>query len=358
MIKKILKYPFKKFSKVKNSLYKEKLPLYFHNSTFLSSLYYFLFSPTFRREHRAVLSGKVKHIQEAKKSKYNYFLLVRNTHRIEKGLLMRPRRDFFAADFIGETVDSYLGVIKNQELEKNPQIKWFKDVLTEYFKVCKPHKVIDSERERFLKADTALSGADVLCTQIGSLPYKRDPDSFSGISYEDYYKLSKQRKSVRWFLNKPVDRALIDKAILAAVQAPSACNRQPFEYHIIDDRANLDQVIELPMGTKGYAHSIQTFIVAVGNLDAYFDERDRHLIYIDASLANMSLMLALETLGLGSCPINWPDIELREQRMTEFLNLKAHQRPIMCIGIGYPDPEGKVAFSEKRSLDDIRKYLA
>ncbi len=111
-----------------------------------------------------------------------------------------------------------------------------------------------------------------------------------------------------------------------------------------------------PMGTQGYSHSIRVLIVIVGNLDAYFDERDRHVIYIDASLATMSLMLALETLGLSSCSINWPDVEKLEQKMETFLELKKYQRPIMCLSVGYADPEGMVAYSEKRPLDQIRKY--
>jgi nitroreductase len=97
-------------------------------------------------------------------------------------------------------------------------------------------------------------------------------------------------------------------------------------------------------------------VVIVGNLDAYYDERDRHVIYIDASLAAMSLMLALETLGLSSCAINWPDLEAREKKMERFLSLNKYQRPVMCLGIGYPDPEGMVAFSEKRPLHQIRTY--
>ena len=92
------------------------------------------------------------------------------------------------------------------------------------------------------------------------------------------------------------------------------------------------------------------------NQDAYFDERDRHVIYIDASLANMSLILALETLGLSSCCVNWPDIEHLEKRMDKVLSLEKHQRPIMCLAIGYPDPDGEVAYSEKRDIELIRKY--
>ena len=72
----------------------------------------------------------------------------------------------------------------------------------------------------------------------------------------------------------------------------------------------------------------------------------------------MSFMLALETLGLSSCAINWPDIEAREKKMETFLKLEKYQRPLMLMGIGYPDPKGMVAFSAKRPIEEIRKYNA
>ena len=67
-------------------------------------------------------------------------------------------------------------------------------------------------------------------------------------------------------------------------------------------------------------------------------------------------MLALETLSLGSCPINWPDIEELEVKMDKVLKLEKHQRAVMCMAVGYPDPSGKVAYSEKKNLNTIRKY--
>ncbi|WP_245905229.1 nitroreductase family protein [Pontibacter mucosus] len=296
-------------------------------------------------------------MREAQVEKANYFLLVRNIHRIEKGLLMRPRRAVFAKDYIRETVDSYIGVVTKQT-DSPSQLAWFTDVLDSYFNTSGEDKVVIKEKERYDSFKQSLNGklANLQCEFI-KIPYHRNESLKPNISYEDFYKLNKYRRSVRWFLTRPVPRELIDKAILVASQAPSACNRQPFEYYIIDNPELVKEAVKLPMGTTGYAHSIQTFIVVVGNLDSYFDERDRHLIYIDASLANMSLMLALETLGLGSVSINWPDIESREQKMEKFLKLGPHQRPIMCIGVGFPDPEGMVAFSEKRDLNQIRKFL-
>ena len=58
-------------------------------------------------------------------------------------------------------------------------------------------------------------------------------------------------------------------------------------------------------------------VQVVGNLAAYPLERDRHLIYIDSALASMQLMLAAETLGLSTCPINWPDVDFAEQNIQQ-----------------------------------------
>jgi len=329
------------------------LPEFCVRSGFLSSLYYCFFNPAFRREHRATLVGIVKHLHESKKVKANYFLLVRNIHRIEKGLLMKPRKDVFARDYIVETIDCFENIWK-QASEDHLQIKWFHDVLTEYFRTSSQDAFVNKQYTRFTKV---INGNAVDFQQaVNFIPYHRQVTDRSQISYEEFYKLARQRRSVRWFLNKPVPRNLIELAILAANQSPSACNRQPFSFRIIDDPELVKTAVTLPMGTAGYSHTIPVLIVVVGNLDAYFSERDRHIIYIDGSLASMSLMFALETLGLSSCSINWPDIEEREQRMEDFLKLKKHQRPIMCLGIGYPDPEGMVAYSQKRALSELAIY--
>jgi nitroreductase len=102
------------------------------------------------------------------------------------------------------------------------------------------------------------------------------------------------------------------------------------------------------MGTTGYAGNIPALVVLVGDWSCYPEERDRHVPYIDASLAAMQFMLALETLGLASCPINWPDIEPLERRMDRELGLPPHLRPVMLIALGYPDPTGGVPYSAKK----------
>jgi nitroreductase len=149
---------------------------------------------------------------------------------------------------------------------------------------------------------------------------------------------------------------MIDAAIEIAAQSPSACNRQPFRFVVCDDPQLVQKVAAIPMGTAGYAHNIPVFVIIIGQQRHYFDERDRHLIYIDGSLAAMSFCFALEVQGLSSCCVNWPDVPEREERMAQILNLENDERPIMCLAVGFPDPNGLVAYSQKKPLSQLRQY--
>ena len=176
------------------------------------------------------------------------------------------------------------------------------------------------------------------------------------ISVEQLEELAIRRQSVRWYLERPVARSTIDKAIEIAALSPSACNRQPFEFRIFDNQDVVSRLASIPMGTSGFNHQFPVFVLIVGNLSAYPFERDRHIIYIDGSLASMTFQLALEAQGVGSCSINWPDISTREREMAEEVGLNSDQRIIMCLSLGYPDPDGLIPYSQKKTLDEIRSF--
>jgi nitroreductase len=188
------------------------------------------------------------------------------------------------------------------------------------------------------------------------LPYLRDLSAAPTVGYPELYELAKRRRSVRWYRQETVPRELIDRAVLVAAQSPTACNRQPFQFRIYDEPEIVQKIVALPTGTPGYRENIPVVVVVVGQLSAYFDERDRHGIYIDASLAAMSFVLALESHGLSSCCINWPEIPALETRMATLLGLEPHERVVMLISVGYPDPTGMVAYSHKKSLSLLRSY--
>lgn len=308
-----------------------------------------LFSAGFRREIWSVFSGIQAHRASEESLSGLEYKLRRNIHRLEKGLIMDPRRDVFALNYIEETVAVYLQVSAS-DCSDSSQMKWFQDVLQEYFTVTGRHAIIDACRERFDGASDSEQGDEK------SVPLPRTSYLKSEISYDEFYALCRQRRSVRWYQDKKVPRELIDKAIVAAAQSPSACNRQPFEFRVFDDPAKIQEIAGIPGGTAGFSHQFPVIIVLVGKLNAYELDRDRHLIYIDGSLAAMTFMFALETLGLSGCSINWPGVEKFETQMDAALGLEAYERPIMLISVGYAKQSGKIPFSHKKNLKQMRRY--
>lgn len=322
-------------------------------SRFCAAAYYLL-SGEFSREQRAVLAGQRMFQQIADAPAQSCSLLRRNTHRLEKGLLMRPRRAVFALDYIQETVECYERVHRDSDALSEydrGELNWAHDVLASYFDVTGSQPLIDALRTRFHALPRPQAP-----TATPLVPYRRELEKPVSIAYDDLVSLAHRRRSVRWFLQQRVPRDLIEQAVLVAAQSPSACNRQPFVFRIFDDPELAHRVGAIPAGTAGFSENFPAVVVIVGQQRHYFDERDRHVIYIDGALASMSFVYALETLGLSSCCINWPDIEEREQAMAEFLRLEADERPIMLIAVGYPDPEGLVACSQKKSLSQLCRF--
>ena len=327
-------------------------------SEWLSTLYYAFWDSSFRREHRAMLVGKQRFHEINAKPQESSSRLRRNTHRIEKGILSRPRRDVFAVDYIEETVQCYASALREKTAAfrvSAEELQWAQDVLTQYFEITGSHPTIDRMRDVFNELPAALT-ASAPDRYASRVPYKRDLSIPPSVDYEDLLYLAKRRRSVRWFEQKPVPREIIARAVAVAAESPSACNRQPFEFRVFDDPDLLRKVADLPAGTAGFSHNFPCVIVVVGKLRNYFDERDRHLIYIDGALASMGFVYAIEAQGLSTCCINWPDIPEREIATQELLQLEPDERPIMFMAVGYPDPEGLVAYSEKKPLHQLCRF--
>lgn len=314
---------------------------------FLANVYY-LFSTKFGREHQAVLKGRLAFKQKQGLQGASHTLLRRNIHRIEKGLIMRPRKAVFALDYIQDTLEAFAAAVDNPS-HCVDELRWACDVLSAYFQVCECNQSNWlAGKQRFL----------VLSTQVGEakgedVPYEFTSKIDAKLTIEQFEALCVQRRSVRWFKDKKVDMSLIEQAVRCASLAPSACNRQPFNFYVANEPDLAAQLVAIPMGTKGFAQNVPCTIVVSADLACYPTERDRHLIYIDSALASMQLMLALETLGLSSCPINWPDIEPLEKKMANRLQLSNSVRPIMLIAVGFALPDGKIPFSQKKSVQQL-----
>lgn len=314
--------------------------------------YYRIFDRSFDTEMRSVSAGLATYgLNE--RDRRNRYHLVRNTHMIEKGLTMRPRRDTFAAAYISRTVDLWEQLSGSSALGTEERT-WIRDVLTEYAAATatSTDEVIRGCLDRLTSGNLLRTDSDAGTASHG--PQVPTP-SADLVAIDDLLSLARNRRSVRWFTEESVPRSVVDAAIRVGSEGPTACNRQPYRFLVVDPQ-DIPRIGSIPMGTQGYAEQIPGLIVVIGDWSAYFDERDRHLPYIDGSLAAMGLILGFEAQGISTCCINWPDIPARDRAMRAALGLPAHERVLMLVAYGHADPTGTAPFSGKRSLEAVRGH--
>lgn len=321
-------------------------------SAFLIHIFYFLLPGAFWFEHSATWRGRRDYYRQKKTPQITSPGLRRNIHRLEKALIMTPRRPIFASKYIQETVDFFSTAVSQGGLFpasiERGEIQWAQDVLTTYFEsISLPNGKIESARKKFysLPLDRVAGSNSPGAKPVRSIP-----------SFEALLALSEQRRSSRWFQQRPVPRGLVDQALLVARQSPSACNRLPYSFIIFDNPESVKRLASIPFGSAGFRHNIPTLVVVVGHLSHFFSARDRHTVYIDSALAAMSFSLALETLELSSTIINWPEIAPLDYKIKQELGLLASDRVVLMMAVGFPDPRAHVPFSSKKELDLLRVY--
>jgi len=323
---------------------------------------YYLLNKTFASEHYAVLCGRKAYFDSLEDIGNSCALLRRNTHRLEKGLIMRPRRSLFAEGFIQETVDCYTKAVRSPLLDENEK-KWATDVLDEYFAAVGSTEITDRARAiyqsaRTRLAETSQASKSRIKNKLAFKPYPYSDLPSNTISFDQLNNLYHRRRSVRWYKDQIVPLDLVQQAANIASLAPSACNRQPYSFYFCNEKTKVVAIAQCAGGTVGFAENLPAIIAIVGDLSAYPYERDRHLIYIDGSLGAMQLMLALETLGLSTCSINWPDVQANENKIRKIIQLKEYEQIVMLLAVGYADPTGGIPFSQKKENQLILKDIS
>lgn len=313
-------------------------------SVVAKSIFFKIISSSMNREMATVMAGRAEFYRSQIDVGNYSFQLRRNIHRLEKAMVMRPLRPIFATEYIGETVRLYLLATRQDDYDKK-EIQWAESVLKYYFDMVGENDEIALARNKFLKSLNV--PRDKIFAEVSIESENRN---FCPILFEDLKSLITRRKSIRWYRDKKIDLDTLKKCLSVAVEAPSACNRLPYRFIATVNRDKAQEIASCAMGTSGWLDNIPAVIVVVGDLSAYSEPRDRHGIYIDSSLAVMQLLLALEIEGVSSCIVNWPEIEEREVRISKMLDLKAFERVICLVTIGYPLEEGGTPSSVKRDL--------
>jgi len=143
-----------------------------------------------------------------------------------------------------------------------------------------------------------------------------------------------RRRSVRAYQPAEVPPETVRDLLDAAMAAPSACAKDPWEFVVIRNRATLARIADgLPNGKM--LATAPLGIVVCGNLARAHDRQLSYLLQ-DCSAAIENLLLAASALGLGAC---WLGVHPREDRvrhLSAILGLPADVLPVAALAIGRP----------------------
>jgi len=318
----------------------------FSSSRFLSRIY-FVFSPRFEEENFRVLKGRLKYLINIK-SKNSNSLLRRNIHRLEKGMYMKNRRKKFATSYIKETVEMFLNY-DHFDVKSDQEYLWSSHVLSNYFDICELNHDLLMTKNKFVSVIKEKHTLNATKDYISKSKLSLSPLP----TFSEFQNLCHSRASVRWFTDQQPPIEYIRKALNTASTSPSACNRQPYRFIISRSSKFTKSILDCTGGTAGFAHQVPALVVVIGNLDYFELEKDRHLIYIDSSLAAMQFMLSCKTLGLSTCTFNWPDVGREDKKISKVIDLKSSERVIMLIGVGFADDKIQIPTSQKKQNNDL-----
>ena len=176
-------------------------------------------------------------------------------------------------------------------------------------------------------------------------------------------KVIQDRRSVRKYQEKPVEREKINACIEAARLAPSACNSQPWHYIVIDDpKVKEDFCKEAFSGVYAmtkWAEKAPVLVAVVsdkGNFTSRIGNffRRTEFYLVDQGISGEHFVLRAQDLGLGTCWIGW----LNSDKAEKFFHLPKSKKIEHLIAVGYPaetpDPRPRAKLEEMVSYNEYK----
>ena len=152
--------------------------------------------------------------------------------------------------------------------------------------------------------------------------------------------LLQHRKSVREFVNKPVEKEKIMLCLEAARLAPSACNSQPWKFIVVDDPGLKNKLCQRAFTglyfINAFCKTAPVIVAVVSEKSKFLARiggmfRGTKYYLIDIGIACEHFVLQAEDLGLGTCWIGW----FNERAVKSLLNVSENKKIDVLIALGY-----------------------
>ncbi len=181
---------------------------------------------------------------------------------------------------------------------------------------------------------TMVMGAAIVALSFTVLTQKTEAIDSSEVVYDAIM----SRSSVRSYSEQKVEDDVVEKLLRAAMAAPTAGNRQPWEFYVVRDTAIIRQFPQVTKFAEPMSQNADIAIVVCGVPSESFPLEPRYWVQ-DVSAATENILLAAHGLGLGAV---WSGVYPGEDRVAALRNLldvPENLVPFNIIFFGYPDSE-------------------
>jgi nitroreductase len=156
------------------------------------------------------------------------------------------------------------------------------------------------------------------------------------------------RRNVREYTSESVSDADLDRIAEAGWRAPSAKNRQPWDFVIVTDKTALQELSTVWMGAGHIARAAAAIIFVI---PVPADERRKVTDQYDIGQATMAMMLAATDLGIGTGHSSVGD----QDKARAILGVPDDYLVAYMLGVGYPAdrPLAPVRKPSRRPFDEV-----
>ena len=275
-----------------------------------------------------------------------------NYHSLEKGLSNSNIRFNFGQRALRELFKYLEQYIEAGYSFDDIRFKTGLSVIEQYIELHNKHNIdVSSVKERYNKLISVSSKED-----YGGVK-EFTKDFILSKRKSNFAELSFYRSSVRDFSNEPVDIQLINEAIQIATKTPSVCNRQPWSVYVIKKRDLKERILRIQSGlTEERQKQVDTLIAITSKNSFLATPEERNQGFVDGGMFSMSLLYALQYVGLATCALNADLSKKDDKKIRDELGIPDSENLILFIAVGHYPDKFKVPKSQRDSYKEITKY--
>lgn len=167
----------------------------------------------------------------------------------------------------------------------------------------------------------------------------------------DFESFIRSRHSIRMYEKYPIEAETLKKIIKLANEAPSACNRQPTEIYFSSRKEIVDKIDSLITGSNGFKGETPNYMIVTTNR-ARFHTVEQFQWYINGGIYLSYLVLAMHSLGIGSCIMQWKAFYKTEDELKRLLGISKSEAIIAVVGCGYYQEDTRCIHAQRKGIED------